>query len=112
VLAALYSTCRLFVFPTLYEGAGLPPLEAMASHAPVIASDAPAIKEMVGSAARAVPADDVDAWTRTIIELLENETERNSLAESGAKRAALYSWQRTARETFAVYQSVLGSDPA
>lgn len=107
-LRALYSSCRAFVYPSLYEGFGLPPLEAMACGAPVIASQIPAITETVGTAAaRLVSPTDTQALSRNIIELFENENERRSLSAIGRERAAQFSWERTARLTLEVYRELL-----
>jgi glycosyltransferase involved in cell wall biosynthesis len=107
-LCALYSSCRAFVYPSLYEGFGLPPLEAMACGAPVITSQIPAIKETVGTtAARLVSATDTQALAASIIELLGNENERRHLSSTGLQRAAQFSWERTARLTLEVYTELL-----
>jgi glycosyltransferase involved in cell wall biosynthesis len=106
-LRALYSSCGLMVFPALYEGAGLPPLEAMACGAPVITSDTPAISEMVGDGARLVHPTDYKALARAIAELLGDEAARRSLGAAGLKRASLFTWERAARCTYEVYEEAL-----
>jgi glycosyltransferase involved in cell wall biosynthesis len=107
-LCALYSSCRAFVYPSLYEGFGLPPLEAMACGAPVITSNIPAITETVGTtAARLISPTDTQALARSIIELFENENERRRLSSNGLKRASQFSWERTARLTLEVYTQLL-----
>lgn len=106
-LRALYSSCKLMVFPALYEGAGLPPLEAMACGAPVITSDTPAISEMVGDGARLVHPTDHKALARAIAELLRDEAARRALGAAGLKRAALFTWERAARGTYEVYEEAL-----
>jgi glycosyltransferase involved in cell wall biosynthesis len=107
-LCALYSSCRAFVYPSLYEGFGLPPLEAMACGAPVITSQIPGITETVGTtAARLISPTDIQALARSIIELLENENERRRLSSIGLQRAAQFSWERTARLTLEVYTELL-----
>ena len=106
-LCALYSSCRVFVYPSFYEGFGLPPLEAMACGAPVITSRIPSLIETVGSAACLVSAGDVSGLSRSIVELLSNEDKRRSLAEAGIQRAADFTWERTARETLEVYREVI-----
>lgn len=107
-LRALYSSCRVSVYPSLYEGFGLPPLEAMACGAPVITSDISTISETVGRAARLVAPTDAQALASAIVELLENEAERKSLSSAGLKRAAQFSWEKTARLTLDVYKKVMG----
>ena len=107
-LRALYSSCRVTIYPSLYEGFGLPPLEAMACGAPVITSSIQTILETVGEAARMVPPTDHQGLARAILEVIENEDERARLASAGLKRAAEFSWERTARLTMEVYAEVLG----
>lgn len=109
-LCALYSSCRAFIYPSIYEGFGLPPLEAMACGAPVISSRIPSITEVLGTAAHLVSPTDVDALSKSIIELWENSHERKRLSEAGQARAAQFSWERTARLTRDVYDAALGKD--
>ena len=108
-LCALYSSCRAFIYPSIYEGFGLPPLEAMACGAPVISSSIPSITEVLGTAARLVVPTDVHALSESIIELWENSDERQRLSKAGQTRAAEFSWKRTARLTREVYDAALGS---
>ncbi|HEX6283929.1 MAG TPA: glycosyltransferase family 1 protein [Pyrinomonadaceae bacterium] len=103
-LRALYSSCRVFVYPSRYEGFGLPPLEAMACGAPVVASRVPSIKESV---ARVVSATDYRDLARNIIELLTDEQARESLSLRGREHAQEFSWQRTAALTSEVYAQAL-----
>jgi len=104
-LCALYSSCRHSSTLPIYEGFGLPPLEAMACGAPVISSHIPSITEVVGTAARLVAPTDVHALRESIIELWENADERQRLSKAGQTRAAEFSWERTARLTRDVYES-------
>lgn len=108
-LCALYSSCRAFIYPSIYEGFGLPPLEAMACGAPVISSSIPSITEVLGTAARLVVPTDVHELSESIIELWENADERQRLSKAGQTRAAEFSWARTARLTRDVYDAALGS---
>lgn len=103
-LRALYSSCRAFIYPSIYEGFGLPPLEAMACGAPVIASRVPSIKESV---ARIVSATDSTKLAEVIVELLTDEEARRSLSERGLKHAREFTWQRTAALTREVYAEAL-----
>ena len=106
-LRALYSSCRVCVYPSLYEGFGLPPLEAMACGAPVITSRIPAIEETVGSAAMLVDPTDVAGLGKAIFELWTDAQHRDHLSAAGLKRAAEFTWERTAELTLAVYRDVL-----
>lgn len=106
-LRHLYSSCRAFIYPSLYEGFGLPPLEAMACGAPVIASGIAAHSEVLGAAARFFAPEDVEELAQTIVHLLSDEKERGRLSAAGLKRAAEFSWERTARETLEVYEEAL-----
>lgn len=109
-LRALYSSCRIFIFPSVYEGFGLPPLEAMACGAPVIASRIPALQETLGSAARLVDPASVEALASSIVELWEDTTLRGELSSTGIRHAATFSWEGTARKTLEVYRDVVSSD--
>jgi len=111
-LRSLYSSCLGFVFPSLYEGFGLPPLEAMACGAPVITSSIPSITEVLGTAARLVVPTDVHDLSKSIIELWKNADERQRLSKAGQTRAAEFSWARTARLTRDVYATALGRNIA
>ena len=106
-LRALYSACRIFIYPSLYEGFGLPPLEAMACGAPVIAGRVPALREVLGNAARLVDPLSVEALAGSIVDLIENDEERRRLASSGPQHAAKFSWEQTARLTLNVYRDVM-----
>jgi glycosyltransferase involved in cell wall biosynthesis len=106
-LRALYSACRVMVYPALYEGAGLPTLEAMACGAPVITTSTPAISEMVGDKARLFSPADVRTLAGHIVELLTTPAARASMSRAGILHAAQFSWERAARETLAVYRKLL-----
>ncbi|MGH9871894.1 MAG: glycosyltransferase family 4 protein [Pyrinomonadaceae bacterium] len=106
-LQALYSSCRAFVYPSVHEGFGLPPLEAMACGAPVIASRIPALEETTGAAALLFDPKNVSELTRKILEVLDNESLRRGLSAAGQRRAAEFSWEKTARSTWNVYQEAL-----
>jgi glycosyltransferase involved in cell wall biosynthesis/SAM-dependent methyltransferase len=107
-LRALYSSCRVCVYPSLYEGFGLPPLEAMSCGAPVVTSRIPCIMETVGTAARTVVPTDVHALAQAIIEMLRDENMRRHFSDAGLKRAAAFTWEQTAHATLDVYRAVLG----
>ncbi|MDI6870615.1 MAG: glycosyltransferase family 1 protein [Bacillota bacterium] len=95
-LPFLYNAADLFVFPSLYEGFGLPPLEAMACGVPVIAANTSSLPEVTGEAARLVDPLDPGALARSIREVLTNPAEAEQLSEAGRKRAEGFSWRRTA----------------
>jgi glycosyltransferase involved in cell wall biosynthesis len=103
-LAALYSSCTLFVYPSLYEGFGLPPLEAMACGAPVIASRIPSIAEVIGAAAKLIAPGRVTELTEAIVQLLDDAPLRQRLSLAGEQCVAEFSWAQTARSVRDVYQ--------
>ncbi len=107
-LRALYSSCKAFVFPSLYEGFGLPPLEAMACGAPVIASRIAAHVETLGAHAHLVEPTDARALAKVMVTLLENQNERNRLSRAGIEHAARFTWEETAKLTLKVYEGLLG----
>lgn len=108
-LAALYRDCELFVFPSLYEGAGLPILEAMTCGAPVAASHTSAMPEFLGDpAATFDPADPADI-ARCIAEVLANPARLDALRESSRREAAVHSWRRVAERTVEGYERALSS---
>lgn len=106
-LCGLYSACTAFIYPSLYEGFGLPPLEAMACGAPVITSRIPSLMETVGSAARLVEPKDVDDIARAMTEMLSDGKAREHYAELGNVHVKQFSWEETARKTLEVYREVL-----
>src|ERR1043165_887592 len=103
-LRALYSSCRVFVYPSLYEGFGLPLLEAMKCGAPVITSDIPSIRETVGDTALLVSPTGVDGLARSLIRLLENPAEREPRSAAGTQHASKFSWEKAAAATFDIYR--------
>lgn len=106
-LASLYRGAAALVFPSLYEGFGLPVLEAMAAGCPVVASDRPVVSEVVGDAALQFPAEDDAALADTLRRLLGDTALQSSLQARGRERAAAFTWDRTALGTLAVYETVL-----
>ena len=105
-LRALYSSCAVCVYPSLYEGFGLPPLEAMACGAPVIASDVPSLTETVGKAALLVPPKNVQRLAQSLAEMISDEGKRDDFSSAGLKWASQFTWERTARLTLEVYREV------
>lgn len=108
-LVLLYNAASLFVFPSLYEGFGLPLLEAMACGAPVVAANNSSIPEIVAEAAVLVEAQDIKAMAGAIAGVLSYEALKDALIEKGLKQAARFSWTKCARETLAVYGQALSS---
>ncbi len=106
-LRGLYASCRAFIYPSIYEGFGLPPLEAMACGAPVIVSRIAALTETTSDAAWHFDPKNASELTEKIIGLLGDENARQSLSLAGQKRAAEFSWEKTARLTWNVYQEAL-----
>lgn len=106
-LPALYSSCLLFLYPSIYEGFGLPPLEAMACGAPVITSRTAALMETTGGAAHLVDPQDHHALAQAILELTKNQNARERLTADGLKHAARFSWEQTARTTLEIYGEAL-----
>jgi len=105
-LPALYSGALCFVYPSYFEGFGLPPLEAMKCGAPVIVGDRTSLPEVVGDAALSVDPFDIEAIAAAITRLVNNSTLRHELSVRGQERARMFSWQHTARETLKVYTEV------
>jgi glycosyltransferase involved in cell wall biosynthesis len=106
-LAVLYSHARVFTLPSLYEGFGLPVLEAMACGAPVVCSNAGPLPEVAGDAAILLPPDDASAWAEAIGRVVSHEQTAAGLRARGERRARDFSWDRSARETREVYREAL-----
>lgn len=103
---ALYSGASIFLFPSLYEGFGLPPLEAMACGAPVIAANSSSLPEVIGEGGMLVAPQDAQAWAEAIARLLENLGAREEWGARGKEQAQRFSWRKTAEETRAVYEEL------
>jgi len=108
-LPAYYSGAGCFVLPSLYEGFGFTPLEAMACGCPVIVSNAASLPEIVGDAALLVEPNDTSSLVGCLQVVLTNKGLRQQLVSKGLKRANLFSWENTARETLNVYENVAQS---
>jgi glycosyltransferase involved in cell wall biosynthesis len=111
-LAILYRLAHTFAFPSLYEGFGLPPLEAMACGTPVVTSRLSSLPEVVGEAAILVDPYDVDDIAGALVRLLSDPALRERLATLGRARATHFSWDKSVRAVLAVYREVLGAGPA
>jgi glycosyltransferase involved in cell wall biosynthesis len=105
-LPMVYNLASLFVYPTLYEGFGLPSLEAMACGLPVISTNVSSLPEIIGDAGVLVPPDDVDSLYQAIQKVLKDEKLSEDLIQKGLEQAAKFTWERTARSTLQVYRQV------
>jgi glycosyltransferase involved in cell wall biosynthesis len=105
-LPALYSGALCFVYPSYFEGFGLPPLEAMKCGTPVIVGNATSLPEVVGDAGLQVDPFDIEAIAGAIGELLNNPALRKELSVRGLERARMFDWRETARQTLKVYERV------
>jgi glycosyltransferase involved in cell wall biosynthesis len=108
-LPALYSLSDLFVFPSLYEGFGLPPLEAMACGKAVVCSNTSSLPEVVGDAGLLVSPYDVDALANAMEQLLSDPEQREMLGQRGIERARQFTWEEAARKTLAIYERLVGA---
>ncbi len=109
VLPAIYQGARLFLYPTLYEGFGLPVVEAMASRVPVITSNTSALKEIAAGYAHLVNPLDVEAMATAIVQCLSDEEHHSSLRKVGERRSQDFSWSRAAARTLDIYRLALES---
>jgi glycosyltransferase involved in cell wall biosynthesis len=111
-LKVFYAAARAFVFPSLYEGFGLPPLEAMATGTPVVTTSVSSLPEVVGDAAMIVNPENVFDVARGIREVLLDESVRSRLIEQGYAQLKYFSWRRTAEQVLDVYREVAGTRAA
>jgi len=107
-LPALYSAAEFFVFPSLYEGFGLPVLEAMACGTPVVASNSSSLPEVIGEAGIMVEPRDIRALAEAMERVLADQGKQREMREKGLRQAAKFTWERAAAMTMEVYRSVLG----
>ncbi|MCX6765964.1 MAG: glycosyltransferase family 1 protein [Candidatus Moranbacteria bacterium] len=105
-LDIVYRNAELYIFPSLYEGFGLPPLEAMARGVPVVSSDHPCMKEVLGNSAYYFDAREPDNIARAIKTLFSSQSLREELMKKGSEQIKKYSWKKMAEETLQIYQSV------
>ncbi len=108
-LAALYCNASVVALPSLYEGFGLPALEAMAFGTPLVASDIPVLHEVAGDAALYAPPQDVSAWADQLERVLTNPALARDLASRGRARARRFSWERSAAEHLEVWRKAAGT---
>jgi glycosyltransferase involved in cell wall biosynthesis len=107
LLSRLYRQATAFVYPSLYEGFGIPPLEAMSFDCPVVCSNTSSIPEVVGDAARLFDPADIDALRAAIEAVVGSPDLRDNLVRRGRKRIRHFSWDRTAMETMDIYRELV-----
>lgn len=110
ILPILYSGCEAFVYPSLYEGFGLPPLEAMSCKAPVITSNLTSIPEVTLDNALLINPYKNDELEKALVTLLNNEDLKNKLSEKGYLRSQDFTWQKTAKETLKAFYALASSE--
>ncbi|GFE71284.1 glycosyltransferase family 1 protein [Chroococcus sp. FPU101] len=106
-VAAFYSQADVFAYPSIYEGFGLPVLEAMTLNTPVVTSNTSSLPEVVGDAAILIDPQDPLQIAEAILQVISNTHLRQSLIEKGKKRVKLFSWEKTAQETLKAYRTIL-----
>ena len=107
-LPGLLSAADIFCYPSVYEGFGLPPLEAMATGTPVVAGDYPCAREVLADAATIVDPYDVEALSQALLDLAADPLRRRNLGFAGRARASRFTWERTASQTMEAYAAALG----
>ena len=105
-LAKIYNAVDLFVFPSLYEGFGIPPLEAMACGTPVITSNSSSLPEVVGDAAIIIDPYDANKFAEEMYEVLTEDGLREEMIRKGLDRSKMFSWEKAARKTREIYEQV------
>jgi glycosyltransferase involved in cell wall biosynthesis len=109
-LITLYSMADVFAFPSFFEGFGIPPLEAMACGAPVITSNTSSLPEVVGEAALQVDPHDIDAMSKAILRLLDDEGLQEELRQKGYEQIKHYTWAASARKMLTIYQKLYNGE--
>jgi glycosyltransferase involved in cell wall biosynthesis len=105
-LPAIYSGARVFAYPSVYEGFGLPPLEAMASGAPTVIAAGSCLTEVTKGAALAANPEDIEGFAETLLRALVDDQWRSEAISAGIQVATRYTWPRCVAETIAIYQRV------
>ncbi|KXB08104.1 hypothetical protein AKJ55_01440, partial [candidate division MSBL1 archaeon SCGC-AAA382M17] len=106
-LPYLYSNAEVFVYPSLYEGFGIPLLEAMACGTPVITSSISSLPEVIGNAGMMIDPHDIEGLSEAIHKVIKSDTLQRKMKRKGMKRAKRFSWEKTAKKTFQVYNKVI-----
>ena len=106
ILGLIYQRSKVYVFASLYEGFGIPPLEAMSRNVPVISSDHPCMKEILGESAYFFDGEKEESIVVAMKKVLEDEEMRKNLIDKGLQQIKKYSWEKMARETLRVYQKI------
>jgi len=109
-LPALYSLAEMFVFPSIYEGFGLPVVEAMACGTPVVTGHVAALAEVAGGAVEHVERLEIDQLADTLVRLARSPERRHHLSLLGLQCSQVFSWERAARETLNVYRHALSGE--
>ena len=109
MLRVFYDAAKIFVFPSLYEGFGLPPLEAMAHGTPVVTSNTTSLPEVVGNAAVLVNPENVFEIMRALHRVLVDQPLRDKLKTRGYEQSTRFSWDQSARSILQAYQEVTGN---
>jgi len=102
-----YRNALAFLFPSKYEGFGLPVLEAMGEGTPVVVSDSSSLPEVVGGAGMLLPCGEEELWEKAMLEVFQNDGLRSELSKKAEERAKLFSWGKCAADTRAVYEKTL-----
>jgi glycosyltransferase involved in cell wall biosynthesis len=108
-LPVIYNLADVFIYPSIYEGFGLPVLEALACGTPVISSNVSSMPEIVGDAGVLIAPNNSQALAQSLLELINDPVARQRLSIKGRERAATFSWESTAEKTIAVYRHVLST---
>ena len=108
-LPVIYNLADVFVYPSVYEGFGLPPLEGMACGTPVITTNISSMPEFVSDAGILVPPNDAESLFRAVRRVLEDESLHQQLAQAGPRQAAQFTWENTARKTLRIYEKLLAT---
>jgi len=106
-LPSIYGRAGVFVYLSLFEGFGLPPLEAMACGIPVITSNTTSLPEVVGDAGITLPPTDINRVSEALRQVICNKELRTTMRQKGLKQARLFSWEAAARETLEIYKAIL-----